>query len=48
MDAQFSAMHEANVKGGRPDIAPRKLMRGLRLQLFSGRIANAISLNTML
>jgi hypothetical protein len=27
MDERFSAMYEADVKGGRPSIAPEKLMR---------------------
>ena len=27
MDAKFSAMYEADIKGGRPSIAPEKLMR---------------------
>jgi transposase len=38
MDAKFSAMYEADVKGGRPSIAPQKLMRAMLLQvLFSIR-----------
>ena len=38
MDAKFSAMYEADVKGGRPSIAPEKLMRAMLLQvLFSVR-----------
>lgn len=38
MDARFSAMYEADVKGGRPSIAPEKLMRAMLLQvLFSIR-----------
>src|ERR1044072_7447457 len=38
MDAKFSAMYEADVKGGRPSIAPEKLMRAMLLQvLYSGR-----------
>lgn len=28
MDAKFSTMYEVDVKGGRPSIAPEKLMRG--------------------
>ena len=28
MDARFSAMYEADVKGGRPSIAPEKLLIG--------------------
>ena len=34
MDAQFSAMYEADVKGGRPSIAPEKLMRAMLLQVL--------------
>jgi transposase len=38
MDERFSAMYEADVKGGRPSIAPEKLMRAMLLQvLYSGR-----------
>jgi transposase len=38
MDARFSAMYEADIKGGRPSIAPEKLMRAMLLQvLFSVR-----------
>ena len=38
MDAKFSAMYEADIKGGRPSIAPEKLMRAMLLQvLFSIR-----------
>ena len=38
MDEKFSAMYEADVKGGRPSIAPEKLMRAMLLQvLFSVR-----------
>ena len=38
MDERFSAMYEADVKGGRPSIAPEKLMRAMLLQvLFSVR-----------
>ena len=38
MDALFSRMYEADVKGGRPSIAPEKLMRAMLLQiLFSVR-----------
>ena len=33
MDEHFSAMYEANVKGGRPSIAPEKLMRAVLLQV---------------
>ena len=34
MDAQFSAMYEADVKGGRPSIAPEKLMRAMLVQVL--------------
>jgi len=34
MDARFSAMYEADVKGGRPSIAPEKLMRAMLLQVL--------------
>jgi transposase len=34
MDARFSAMYEAEVKGGRPSIAPEKLMRAMLLQVL--------------
>lgn len=35
MDASFSAMYEAYVKGGRPSIAPEKLMRAMLLLVLS-------------
>ena len=34
MDTRFSAMYEADVKGGRPSIAPEKLMRAMLLQVL--------------
>ncbi|MCA8023597.1 IS5 family transposase [Burkholderia metallica] len=34
MDAKFSAMYEVDVKGGRPSIAPEKLMRAMLLQVL--------------
>ena len=34
MDAKLSAMYEADVKGGRPSIAPEKLMRAMLLQVL--------------
>lgn len=34
MSGQFSAMYEADVKGGRPSIAPEKLMRAMLLQVL--------------
>ncbi len=34
MDESFSAMYEADVKGGRPSIAPEKLMRAMLLQVL--------------
>ncbi len=38
MDGPFSAMYEADARGGRPSIAPEKLMRAMLLQvLFSIR-----------
>jgi transposase len=35
MDAKFSAMYEADVKSGRPSIAPEKLIRAMLLQVLS-------------
>ena len=34
MDESFSAMYEADVRGGRPSIAPEKLMRAMLLQVL--------------
>ena len=34
MDTEFSAMYEADIKGGRPSIAPEKLMRAMLLQVL--------------
>jgi len=34
MDCKFSAMYEADIKGGRPSIAPEKLMRAMLLQVL--------------
>jgi transposase len=34
MDERFSAMYEADIKGGRPSIAPEKLLRAMLLQVF--------------
>ena len=34
MDARFSAMYADDVKGGRPSIAPEKLMRAMLLQVL--------------
>jgi transposase len=34
MDERFSAMYEADIKGGRPSIAPEKLMRVMLLQVL--------------
>lgn len=34
MDEMFSAMYEADIKGGRPSIAPEKLMRAMLLQVL--------------
>ena len=34
MDAKFSVMYEADVKGGRPCIPPEKLMRAMLLQVL--------------
>ena len=34
MDALFAGMYEADVKGGRPSIAPEKLLRAMLLQVF--------------
>ncbi len=34
MDALFARMYEAGIKGGRPSIAPEKLLRAMLLQVF--------------
>ena len=34
MDALFAGMYQADVKGGRPSIAPEKLLRAMLLQVF--------------
>jgi transposase len=34
MDERFSAMYEVDIKGGRPSIAPEKLMRAMLLQVL--------------
>ena len=34
MDALFAGMYEADSKGGRPSIAPEKLLRAMLLQVF--------------
>ena len=34
MDVRFSAMYEADIRSGRPSIAPEKLMRAMPLQVF--------------
>ncbi len=34
MDERFSAMYEADIKGGRPSIAPEKLLRAMLLQVL--------------
>ncbi len=34
MDELFSRMYEADIKGGRPSIAPEKLLRAMLLQVF--------------
>lgn len=34
MDVLFSGMYEAEIKGGRPSIAPEKLLRAMLLQVF--------------
>ena len=34
MDTLFSGMYEADIKGGRPSIAPEKLLRAMLLQVF--------------
>ena len=34
MDALFSRMYEADIKGGHPSIAPEKLLRAMLLQVF--------------
>jgi transposase len=32
MDGQFSAMYDTDIKGGRPSIAPEKMMSAMLLQ----------------
>lgn len=34
MDRLFSKMYEADIKGGRPSIAPENLLRAMLLQVF--------------
>ena len=34
MDGLFARMYEADIKGGRPSIAPEKLLRAMLLQVF--------------
>ena len=34
MDVKFSSMYVADIKGGRPSIAPEKLMRAMLLQVL--------------
>jgi len=34
MNGLFAAMYEADIKGGRPSIAPEKLLRAMLLQIF--------------
>lgn len=34
MDGSFAAMYEADEKGGRPSVAPEKLMRAMLLQVL--------------
>ena len=34
MDDLFAGMYEADIKGGRPSIAPEKLLRAMLLQIF--------------
>ena len=36
MDALFSRMYEADIKGGRPSIAPEKLLRAMLMQILFG------------
>jgi len=36
MDGLFARMYEADIKGGRPSIAPEKLLRAMLLQIFFG------------
>ena len=36
MDELFSRMYEADVKGGRPRVAPEKLLRAMLLQMLFG------------
>ena len=36
LHGKFSAMYEADVKSGRPCIAPEKLMRAMLLQVLDG------------
>jgi len=34
MDALLGSMYETDIKGGRPSIAPEKLLRAMLLQIF--------------
>jgi transposase len=34
MDRLFAGMYEADIKGGRPSIAPEKLLRAMLIQIL--------------
>lgn len=44
MDALLAGMYEADIKGGRPSIAPEKLLRAMLLQIFSTACAPSANL----
>lgn len=52
MEARFSAMYGADVKRGRPSIAPKKLMRAMLLQVLysihsARRLVEQVSYNLL-
>jgi transposase len=52
VDQRFSAMYEADVKGGRPSIAPEKLLRAMLLQVLysirsEGQLVEQINYNLL-
>jgi len=42
MDALLAGMYEADIKGGRPSIAPEKLLRAMLLQVFFSSLRTAV------
>lgn len=34
MDRLFAAMYEVDIKGGKPSVAPEKLLRAMLIQIF--------------